>query len=82
MKRADPTDPMLPFGTNYCKCASCGEYFSNANNFTMHRVSGKCVPPAELLSDSGEARLVKNERGYWVRPGRSPIAEESKEERL
>ena len=66
-------DKMLPVGTNYCKCPSCGEYFSNEGTFDIHR-SGvgrdrSCTAPGSLFNKKGGHRLVLNKRGYWVRPG-------------
>ena len=67
------SDKMLPFGTNYCKCPSCGEYFSNEGTFDIHR-SGvgrdrACTAPGSLRNKKGGPVLQQNKRGYWVRPG-------------
>jgi len=65
------SDPKLPPGSNFCKCPSCGEYFSNANNFDMHRrgspTARVCVPPGKLVTEKGKRRLRLNAKGYWVR---------------
>ncbi len=67
------SDPKLPFGTNFCKCPACGEYFTNVANFDMHRrgeAEGRhCIPPTHIVSKSGKARLRLNAQGYWARPG-------------
>jgi len=65
-KRAAASDPMLPIGTNYCRCAGCGEYFGGVSGFDLHRKGG-CVPPSEVRDKEGRRVLHKNERGYWVR---------------
>ena len=66
-------DPKLPIGTNFCKCAACGEYFTNETNFDMHRRENAgtryCTHPSELLTKAGKARLSLNAKGYWARPG-------------
>ncbi len=67
------SDPKLPVGTNYCKCAACGEYFTNVANFDMHRrgeaEKRHCVDPSTLIRKNGNVRLTLNPRGYWAQPG-------------
>ena len=61
------SDPMLPPGTNYCKCSGCGEYFGGVRAFEVHRVGvhedRRCLLP------SGMSRMGyrKSARGYWGR---------------
>lgn len=64
----------LGIGTKHCLCTSCGEYFTNEQNFDMHRHGPAekrvCRDPASLLTKSGKRRLVLNARGLWSRPGK------------
>lgn len=56
----------LPYGTNYCKCAACGEYFNSVYAFDTHRAgkpgSRSCLTPAEMTVKGMEV----SKRGYWV----------------
>ena len=67
------SDPKLPAGTNFCKCAACGEYFTTVANFDLHRrgdgITRACADPATLLKKDGSARLRLNGKGYWALPG-------------
>ena len=69
------SDPMLPPGTNFCKCPSpsCGEYFTNVGTFDMHRKGNaenrRCSDPHTLVDKHGKARLRLTGKGYWARPG-------------
>ena len=73
------SDKKLPFGTNYCKCPACNEYFTNAGTFDIHRVGSggdrSCVAPCSLSNKKGERRLVLNKRGYWGRPSSDRVYE-------
>jgi hypothetical protein len=66
-------DPKLPYGTKYCKCPSCGEYFTTVTNFDLHRAgppeNRRCIPPGKLVTEKGKARLRLNAKGYWSRTG-------------
>jgi hypothetical protein len=63
------SDPKLPIGTNYCKCAACGEYFTGYCAFDEHRghdgKDGFCRHPSEVFSKKGKPRLKLNGKGYW-----------------
>lgn len=68
------SDPMLPWYTNFCQCAGCGEYFGGVTSFDLHRRGGvggkgdrRCLPPSEIADREGRRLLRKNEKGYWVR---------------
>lgn len=59
-------DPMLPVGSNRCKCVGCGRYFGGVSGFEAHQRVAKsgdveCRDPAEV-------GYVVNEAGYWVKP--------------
>ena len=64
------SDPKLPVGTNYCKCASCGEYFGGVRGFELHRQGQggdrSCLAPSRVANKEGKPLLRLNERGYWV----------------
>ena len=59
-------DPKLPYGTNYCKCSACSEYFNSEKAFAMHRIGPpgerECLCEAEML----EKGMDRNRKGYWV----------------
>ncbi len=63
--------PKLTIASKRCQCPTCGEYFTNEKNFEMHR-SGvypkrRCVPPGQLVTKKGKARLRLNADGVWTR---------------
>ena len=69
-------DPKLMPGTNHCKCAVCGEYFTTPHNFDMHRRrvsrnarTADCVYPGGITDKKGKARLHLNTRGLWASTG-------------
>jgi len=63
-------DPKLPPGTNYCKCAACGEYFGGVSAFDLHRVGAagdrSCLHPSQVSNRRSESVLRLNDKGYWV----------------
>ena len=65
------TDPKLRPGTNFCKCAACGEYFGGVKAFELHRVgSGRdraCLAPSVVRDKQNRPVLKLNDRGYWIR---------------
>ena len=67
MRKSTASDPMLPIGTNRCRCSDCGEYFGGVGAFDLHRKKYACVPPAAVANKKNQPLLRKNERGYWVR---------------
>jgi hypothetical protein len=64
------SDPKLPAGTKYCLCAGCGEYFTSAYTFDMHRAGEPearyCVDPTKILDKQRRPRLRLNDKGYWT----------------
>jgi hypothetical protein len=62
------TDPMLPPGSNFCKCATCGNYFLNYKAFDAHRIGAAedrgCLPTPEYPVSG----LTLDSRGYWRFP--------------
>ena len=69
----NPNDPKLPFNSNRCKCAACGEYFTSESSFKLHRVddesgiSGRaCRDPAKILDKSRKPRLRRTPSGHWA----------------
>ena len=65
-----PSDPKLPPGSNFCKCAPCGEYFTSPYTFDMHRAGSPtarfCQKPGAMLDKHGKPRLRLNGKGYWA----------------
>jgi hypothetical protein len=52
---AKASDPRLPFGSSFCKCSECGEYFKSASAFERHRIGEfgldgdrGCAPTARM----------------------------------
>lgn len=66
-------DPKLPAGSNFCRCAGCGEYFRNVRAFDAHRV-GEYGPTGDrgcmTTPRMQEAGLLVDSRGYWRFPKR------------
>ena len=61
-------DPMLPHGSDKCRCSTCGEYFNSTGAFSRHLV-GKVGTPERycLSSDQLTARgWTKNKTGHWI----------------
>lgn len=75
--RRQQADPKLPAGTNFCRCAECGAYFSTIRAFDEHRVGLHRVPGDRRCLQLGGMRsrgLRLNSQGYWTR-GYIPNAE-------
>lgn len=64
------SDPMLPPGSNFCRCGLCGLYFLNVRAFDVHLAGPAsdraCVPTPRLR----DGRLELDPRGYWRLPKR------------
>jgi len=64
------SDPKLPFGSKYCKCPRCGQYFTSDYTFSMHLAgeptARKCMDPARVLDKQRRPRLRLNDKGYWA----------------
>lgn len=77
MIRLIPNDPMLPGGTDRCRCTVCGEYFGGSGTFALHRVGGwkdhgkdrRCLSVAEMT----ELGWLHNVTGHWIR-GKRPAS--------
>ena len=63
-------EPMLPSGSNFCKCSQCGLYFRTVKAFDAHRIGvGRergCLPEAECPG----LGLERDPQGYWRFPKR------------
>ena len=63
-------DPKLRPGTNFCKCAACGEYFTSDSTFRMHRAGAPearvCRDPSKVLDKDRKPRLRRTDTGYWA----------------
>jgi len=77
-------DPLLPPGTDKCRCPSCGEYFRSSGTFALHRVGSwenrgsnrRCLTVAEMESRD----WLKDELGYWIRKKRLHLPDFSRDE--
>ncbi len=67
-------DLPLPIGTNRCRCAECGEYFSGVWAFDRHRAGRGCKNPADI-------GLIMGKGHYWGRPPSERGAEMMTEKR-
>ena len=71
------SDLRLKPGTNFCRCAACGEYFGGVNGFDLHRRGDypdrACLPPSEVADKEKRPLLRLNERGYWIRSYRHDL---------
>lgn len=59
-------------GLAECHCSGCHEHFGSVSSFDAHHRVDGCIHPAELLTKTGEARLVAVIRAsgpVWVAPG-------------
>ncbi len=63
-------DPMLPSGSNFCKCSHCDLYFRTVKAFGAHRIGvgldRSCMPEAECPG----LGLERDPQGYWRLPKR------------
>lgn len=66
-------DERLRPGTNHCKCAACGNYFTSDSSFQVHRVwadnartARECRKPGAILDKDRKPRLRLNDRGLWA----------------
>lgn len=64
------SDPKLPPYKKFCKCASCGEYFTSEYTFDMHRAGQPtaryCKHPSKVLDKQRRPKLRLNDAGYWT----------------
>lgn len=64
------SDPKLRPGTNHCKCAACGEYFTSDSSFRMHRATVDsrrvCRDPATIIDKDRKPRLRRTDTGLWA----------------
>jgi len=71
MSRYNPYDPMLPGGSDTCRCTVCGLYFRRTSTFDAHRIgrpgtpARRCLSPDELVARGWS----RDSQGYWRRPG-------------
>lgn len=58
---------MLPPGSRYCRCASCGAYFGGERAFAVHRAGPtadrRCLAPSGMR----ERGMEMDSSGYWRR---------------
>lgn len=67
MSTPNKWDPMLPHGSDKCKCAACGEYFNSTYAFDKHRygpyTSGRNCGSRDQMMGMG---MVQAPSGHWV----------------
>jgi hypothetical protein len=66
-------DPKLPFGSNFCLCADCGEYFRSVKAFERHRRGSHRIEGdrrCTRIPDMGSLGLSLDSKGYWRLPKR------------
>lgn len=63
------SDPLLPIGSNRCRCAACGRYFGAPSSFDRHQSSG--WDGRTICHDPAARGLVFDGR-YWRSPGERP----------
>lgn len=65
-------DPMLPRGTDKCRCPSCGEYFNTTYAFDQHRKGKLGTPERRCLSvlEMSSSRWTQKPSGHWLSPRR------------
>src|SRR5450432_2455359 len=69
MSSRNPRDPMLPFGSDKCRCSACHEYFNSSSAFAKHRQGDYSGPQsrycltAEQMAAKGWSR---NATGHWI----------------
>lgn len=68
-------DPMLPFGTDKCRCPLCGQYFNSTYAFERHRRIYKETRALRCLSGDELKALGwdTNRTGHWITGRRSLI---------
>ena len=60
------SDPMLPQGTNYCKCPTCDAYFTGEYPFRLHRVGVLADRRCLSVSEMADKGMSLNAKGYWI----------------
>jgi hypothetical protein len=66
----DPGDPMLPRGSDHCRCLGCGEYFNSTYAFSEHRVGRVGTPERRCLTavERRSAGWKQGPLGHWLTP--------------
>lgn len=65
------SDPLLPIGTNRCRCTICGAYFGGVGGFAAHQRDGEGGRTVYL--DPATLGMVRS-GAYWVRPAPDALA--------
>lgn len=52
-------------GALVCHCASCHRTFTGIRAFDIHRTGGICNDPSQVLTKTGEHRLIPASKPYW-----------------
>jgi hypothetical protein len=70
---AKASDPKLPIGSSFCKCAACGEYFKSERAFERHRRGEYDLPgdrgcaPTARMPELG----LRCSAGIWHLPAKA-----------
>ena len=69
------SDPLLPIGTNRCKCVLCHRYFGGTGGFALHQRDGEdgriaCLDPSTLgLVERGGYSVRATPETFAATPG-------------
>ena len=74
MSSPNERDPMLPHGSDKCRCQTCGLYFNSTHAFDRHRTGRIGKEDRRCLSGEELQGLgwSKNATGHWI-TGRRPV---------
>lgn len=79
MSSHNPRDPMLPLGSDKCRCSACDEYFNSSGAFAKHRV-GPFAPINEpdtrrclTVSEMEAKGWARNQTGHWITSKRTRL---------
>ena len=80
MSSHNPRDPMLPLGSDKCRCSACHEYFNSSWAFAQHRVgpfapinapnTRRCLTVSEMQAQGWS----RNQTGRWITRKRTRLA--------
>jgi hypothetical protein len=66
MSQFNAENPMLPIGSDKCRCTACGDHFNSGFAFSSHRsgavgIDRRCLSDAERLAKGWELSST----GHW-----------------
>lgn len=68
--RTAATDPRLPLGSNFSRCAACHQYFLTIRAFARHRVGPAADRTCVATPRMADAGLERDRSGLWRLPKR------------